>query len=126
MPFSTRIKELDRAKRSAQHNAVTEALLKQIEPFEPLIESTCGVKQGARPSQELMPTANSSAASEAETAQAAKTNTGTREAGSGESGAESSEPSKATAKSKGDDGGRGGFEEVQILPSKRGQYRKKS
>lgn len=139
MLFTTAIKELDKVKRRAQYSAGAEALLKQIEPFETLIEGACGVKQPVAMPQgeEVRPAASFTPATVTRATQAAEKTVanrpGTREASSRTNGLRQAtgksriEPSRAEnmPKNRGR-GGRDGLEDVQTLPSKRGQYRKKS
>lgn len=142
MLFAPAIKELDRVKHEVPRDAGAEALMRHIEPFGELIESTCGLKQNlAMPHAEFErtgPAKNFAATLETRDTRTPEADRD-REAGGGDAGvpAEGS-PTEAEGakklppqtenggKSKGRAYGRRMGEDVQILPSKRGQYKKRS
>lgn len=109
MLFSPAIRELDKMKHRAQHNAEFETLLRQIEPLEPLIESA-GALKNPMPAPQAGP--ESAASTDASAAVSDRS-------------AARAEERKKPEKSKARGNGGEDLRDVPTLPSKRGQYKRK-
>ena len=151
--FSPAIRELDLAKHSEEHSADAEALLRQIAPFEALFDNGELGKGGSseaqgQTEQEQATRGLANADLETKTAKTATNGTEGSEAGRSETGkngagansynAQSNESEapldslttsapKVGRPAKNQTGGNGTerIDDVQILPSKRGQYRRR-